>query len=222
MNGKSSIVIRISLKIVPKVPIDNKSAWFRKWLGAELTTSHYLNQCWPSSLTNICGFRGNELTLCGVNIEVAIKWQPFVDCTPMPYDIMATWRDFSSPVAAQEVDKITTYGATCDEKVIKMTFVFQGIWIMNDVANCWKYDKTILYKTKLCRYPLDHMVSVTYLQYQRSLSTQSVYVPVTLSMWRVYGESQARVWVSCYVVRYCVTAFIGLFTKTTEISNASS
>ena len=31
---------------------------FRKWLGAEQATSHYLNQCWPSSLSHICGARG--------------------------------------------------------------------------------------------------------------------------------------------------------------------
>ena len=31
---------------------------FRKWLGAEQATSHYLNQCWPSSLAHICGNRG--------------------------------------------------------------------------------------------------------------------------------------------------------------------
>ena len=28
--------------------------WLRKWLGAEQTISHYLNQCWPDSLTLIC------------------------------------------------------------------------------------------------------------------------------------------------------------------------
>ena len=31
---------------------------FRLWLGADQATSHYLNQCWPSSLTLICGARG--------------------------------------------------------------------------------------------------------------------------------------------------------------------
>ena len=32
--------------------------WFRLWLGAEQATSHNLNQCWPRSLTQICGTRG--------------------------------------------------------------------------------------------------------------------------------------------------------------------
>ena len=31
---------------------------FRKWLVAEQATSHYLKQCWPSSLTHICGTSG--------------------------------------------------------------------------------------------------------------------------------------------------------------------
>ena len=32
--------------------------WFRYWLDAAQTTSHYLNQCWPDSLTHTCGSRG--------------------------------------------------------------------------------------------------------------------------------------------------------------------
>ena len=32
--------------------------WFRKWLGAEQATSHYLKQCWTSTLTHICGTLG--------------------------------------------------------------------------------------------------------------------------------------------------------------------
>ena len=32
--------------------------WFRKWLGVEKATSHYLNQCWSNSLKHICGTRG--------------------------------------------------------------------------------------------------------------------------------------------------------------------
>ena len=31
--------------------------WFRYWLAAVQATSHYLNQCWSSSLTHICGTR---------------------------------------------------------------------------------------------------------------------------------------------------------------------
>ena len=32
--------------------------WSRYWLGAEYATSHYLEQCWPDSLTHTCGTRG--------------------------------------------------------------------------------------------------------------------------------------------------------------------
>ena len=32
--------------------------WFKQWLGADQATSHYLNQCWPSSQAHICGTRG--------------------------------------------------------------------------------------------------------------------------------------------------------------------
>ena len=35
--------------------------WFKKWLGAVQATSHYMNQCWLSLLTHICGTRGDGL-----------------------------------------------------------------------------------------------------------------------------------------------------------------
>ena len=46
LNENVKISIRFSLKIVPKGPIDNKSAMVHKWLGVEQATSHYLNQWW--------------------------------------------------------------------------------------------------------------------------------------------------------------------------------
>ena len=56
LNENDIIPIRISLKFVPKGPIDNKAALVQvmawRWTG-----DHYLNQCWPSSLTHICGTR---------------------------------------------------------------------------------------------------------------------------------------------------------------------
>ena len=60
MNEKVGILIRISLKFVPKGPIDNRSvlvqvmAWRR--LG-HYRISHYRNQCWLSLVTYICGTR---------------------------------------------------------------------------------------------------------------------------------------------------------------------
>ena len=64
MNEKFCILVKISLKFVSKGPIDSNPAlvqimaWRR--IGA-----NYLNQCWPSSLTHICGTRGDELTSLG-------------------------------------------------------------------------------------------------------------------------------------------------------------
>ena len=47
------LFLRIQLAIIQH--------WFRKWLLACSATSHYLNHCWPSSLTHVCGTRGYEL-----------------------------------------------------------------------------------------------------------------------------------------------------------------
>ena len=44
--------------VFPLVQLTISQHWFRQWLGTEQTTSHYLNQCWHSSLTHICGTRG--------------------------------------------------------------------------------------------------------------------------------------------------------------------
>ena len=47
--------------LFPGLQLTINQHWFRQWVGAEYATSHYLNQCWPSSLTHICGTRGNDL-----------------------------------------------------------------------------------------------------------------------------------------------------------------
>ena len=38
-----------------RVQLTIRQNWFGWWLGAGQVTSHYLNQCGPSSLTRICG-----------------------------------------------------------------------------------------------------------------------------------------------------------------------
>ena len=43
--------------------------WFRKWLGAQQATTHYLNQWWPSSTANICVTRPQW-----VNMGSYIMW----------------------------------------------------------------------------------------------------------------------------------------------------
>ena len=44
--------------VFPEVQLTISQHWIRQWLDTEQTTSHYLNQCWHSSLTHICGTRG--------------------------------------------------------------------------------------------------------------------------------------------------------------------
>ena len=44
--------------LFPGVQLTISQYWFRWLLGAEQVTSHYLNQCWRSSLTHISGIRG--------------------------------------------------------------------------------------------------------------------------------------------------------------------
>ena len=47
--------------LFPRVQLAISQHWFKLWFGVEQATSHYLNQCWPSSLTHICGTRGDAL-----------------------------------------------------------------------------------------------------------------------------------------------------------------
>ena len=61
LNENDIIPIQISMKFVRRSPTDNKQALVEVMFGAEQATSHYLNQCWSSSLTPICGTRGDEL-----------------------------------------------------------------------------------------------------------------------------------------------------------------
>ena len=58
VNETFFILIKISLKSVLKGQLATTQHWFRLWLGSEQAASHYLNQCWPQSLTHICGTRG--------------------------------------------------------------------------------------------------------------------------------------------------------------------
>ena len=58
VNENDWISIKISLKFIPKSPIDNKSVLDQVMAWRRQAPSHYLNQCWPSFLTHICGTRG--------------------------------------------------------------------------------------------------------------------------------------------------------------------
>ena len=44
--------------LFPRVQLTICQHWTRKWLGVDQTISHYMNQCWPSSVTHVCGTRG--------------------------------------------------------------------------------------------------------------------------------------------------------------------
>ena len=61
-----SFVLRVQLTITQQ--------WLRWWLGTEYAISHYLNQCWPDSLTHICRTRGrwlkNVINTWGVDTTV--------------------------------------------------------------------------------------------------------------------------------------------------------
>ena len=50
--------LKFNWSLFPRFQLTITQHWFSKWLGAEKATSHYLNQCWPDSLTHICGTRG--------------------------------------------------------------------------------------------------------------------------------------------------------------------
>ena len=62
LNENVWILIKISLKFVPRSPLTIFHHWFRKWLGADQATSHYLNQ-WVLVYRRIYASLGlNELT----------------------------------------------------------------------------------------------------------------------------------------------------------------
>ena len=63
------ISIKISLKLVPRSPIDNIPALFQiKWLDADQATSHYLKQWWLGYRRIYASLGLNELTHWGRNI----------------------------------------------------------------------------------------------------------------------------------------------------------
>ena len=75
MNEKFHILIRISLKFLPK-DLFGSQYWFGQWLGAEQATSHFLKQSWSGSLTHICSTCGDELH------DNVIKWKHFLRYWP--------------------------------------------------------------------------------------------------------------------------------------------
>ena len=65
MDDSLWIVIQVLLKFVPNVSINNKPALVQKWLGADQTTSHYLNPWLFILYARIAldGLRSNGITI---------------------------------------------------------------------------------------------------------------------------------------------------------------
>ena len=61
-----SLFLRVQLTIVHH--------WFRWWLGADQTASHYLNQWWLDYWRIYASLGLNELTYCGVQILYSLHW----------------------------------------------------------------------------------------------------------------------------------------------------
>ena len=74
VNQKSFILIKISLKFVPKCPIDNNPALFQIMAWRQIVTSHYLNQCLPNTLMHIYSTRGRW-----VNLRSSHRWPDSVE-----------------------------------------------------------------------------------------------------------------------------------------------
>ena len=97
LNENDRISIQISLKFVPRGPVDNKwalvhvMAWHRigdKPLSeSKLTrfTSYFLKQCWPSAQTQISALEGDELFK-----------DPFF-CSVIPHSTALPRRSFQPP-----------------------------------------------------------------------------------------------------------------------------
>ena len=64
--------IKISLKFIPEGSINNKSVLFQVMAWRRQATSYYLNQCWPSFLTHICGTRGRWVNWCRLSYQINI------------------------------------------------------------------------------------------------------------------------------------------------------
>ena len=52
------LCLKIHWNLLPGVQLTINQHWLRQRLCTEQSTSHYLSQCLPSSLTRICGTRG--------------------------------------------------------------------------------------------------------------------------------------------------------------------
>ena len=63
--------------LVCRVQLTIFQNWVRWWLGADKATTHYLNRCWPSSMTHTCGTWGKWVKSTSNNqIYQGWRWIP--------------------------------------------------------------------------------------------------------------------------------------------------
>ena len=55
--------LKLHWNMFPAVQLTISQHYLRQWLGADQAINHYLDQWWPSSLTHICGTRGDDLKI---------------------------------------------------------------------------------------------------------------------------------------------------------------
>ena len=77
--------IKISLNFVPKGPFHNESALVQVMAWRRQATSHYLDRCWPSSPTYICGTRE-------IRVNVGNLFQPS-NIMRLPHNALPTSHD---------------------------------------------------------------------------------------------------------------------------------
>ena len=78
INEMFYVSIKRSLAFVPKfVQLTMSQYLFRWWLGADQAQTHYLNQCWPSSLTYKCDNKGFKADILQCFITAVRCWSTF-------------------------------------------------------------------------------------------------------------------------------------------------
>ena len=75
LNENGWISLKISLKLVHKVRISNIQHLFRKWLGADQVTSHYLNQWWLAYWQSAKNLNMTQQNMTGENCRsMLMSW----------------------------------------------------------------------------------------------------------------------------------------------------
>ena len=121
MYAKLLILIRISLKFVPKGPVilTIRNNWFRYWLNAEQATSHYLNQCWP---TLIARFRGHSLKLEKKYCRKSLRQNFFM------YRVVQDWNCLPKDVISQPSHYNDVIMGAMASQITSLTLVYSTVY----------------------------------------------------------------------------------------------